>query len=126
MEYIPGVRFFEYYQKLCSLGGDIGLAPLTNNRLELLQVVLEVSGVHLARMVTVASALEPYRCIAHRQDGLLAYDDEWFDMLYSLVLDGGMRQRLLANARKKVMAEHSWTSKKAKKHWLDIWQKVAG
>ncbi|MDO8184023.1 hypothetical protein Q5424_02495 [Conexibacter sp. JD483] len=73
---------------------DIGIAPLTDIRLNRARSNIKLKEYAGAGTPWVASAVGPYVGLGERQGGLLIDNDRWYETLERLVLDAGQRRRL--------------------------------
>lgn len=73
---------------------DIGIAPLTDIRLNRARSNIKLKEYAGAGTPWVASAVGPYVGMGERQGGLLIDNERWYETLERLVLDAGERRRL--------------------------------
>ena len=94
----------KYPQALKNAGFDIAIAPLRDlpfNRAKSNLRYLEYSAL---KIPTVASDVEPYKCIKHQETGFIAREeDEWIECLKSLIKSEELRSTMGHNAYKYVM-----------------------
>lgn len=123
--YLTGVPFQFYYDRLTKLGATIGLAPLIDCEFNKGKSNLKYLEYSMAGIATVASNLEPYRCIENGKDGLLVHKDGWYEGIKTLLDNAALRKEMVSKAREKVRQEYSWQCSK-KNLWVDAFTKLAG
>jgi hypothetical protein len=119
VEYVPPVALEYYPALLCSLKGDIGLAPLEANEFNESKSAIKYYEYTLAGMATVASPVGPYKIVVNNVDGILA--DHWEGELSSLIEDAEARRRLASNALHRVCGSCSWYGD-GREAWLDLFR----
>jgi glycosyltransferase involved in cell wall biosynthesis len=111
----------DYPQKLKNMNSDINIAPLRDlefNRGKSNLRWLEASAL---KIPTVASDVEPYKCIEHGKTGFLAKEeDDWVDYLRRLIEDKDLRTYIGHSAYEKVKADYNVET--VAKRYLDVLQ----
>lgn len=106
-EFIPWIDSMTYLEDLNKLRWNIGVAPLINsafNNSKSNIKYLEYSACGVTPVMSSA-ALAYKSTIEHNIDGILVPKvSDWYSILEGLVLDSERREKLAANARKKVEA----------------------
>jgi len=83
----------EYPQAVSNLGFDIAIAPLRDNAFNRGKSNLRWLEYSALGIPTIASRVEPFKCIKHGETGLLATEvDEWVDCLERLICDEQTRK----------------------------------
>jgi glycosyltransferase involved in cell wall biosynthesis len=106
----------QYPQELKNLNFDIAIAPLRDNEFNRAKSNLRWLEYSAMGIPTVASNVEPYKCIKDCKDGVLVNEEEeWIDALSSLIESENMRKTIGKNAYDRVKSEFN-VSKIAKKY----------
>lgn len=93
----------EYPQALRNLDLDIALAPLRDNEFNRGKSNLRWLEYSAMKVPTVASNVEPFKCIKDGEDGLLVTEkSEWETAISSLIEDEALRKKIGLNAYKRV------------------------
>ena len=111
----------KYPQKLKDMNSDIIIAPLRDlefNRSKSNLRWLEASAL---KIPTIASNVEPYRCIEHGITGFLAREeDEWVEYLSGLIENESLRKQIGKNAYEKIRQDYNVETNA--KLYLDVLQ----
>jgi glycosyltransferase involved in cell wall biosynthesis len=97
-----------YPQKLKDLNLDIAVAPLRDNEFNRAKSNLRWLEYSALGIPTVASNVEPFKCINDCKDGVLVTEeDEWIDGISSLIESEKMRKTIGKNAYDRVKKDFS-------------------
>ena len=103
IEWIPWLELETWPKELRALGLDISLAPLADNMFNRGKSNLRWMEYSACKWATVASDVEPYRCINNGKDGILVKErNEWYEAIDSLVKDEKLRYNIGENAFKRI------------------------
>lgn len=110
-------------ESVVGMGFDIGLAPLVDNFFNRAKSNLRFLEYSAAKMATVASPVEPYKCIQHKKTGFLARNtQDWVDYVSILVEKKKLRETMQQRAFDWV-AENFDIEKNAKLY-LNIYKQI--
>lgn len=106
---IDGVPFLLYPKWLCAKAWDIAIAPLQANDFNECKSNIKWLESTMAGSVFVGSNVYPYaNSIEHGKTGFLAStEEEWVEILSTLIEDKKLRQETVKNAKKVVLANHN-------------------
>ena len=97
-----------YPQELKKLDLDIAVAPLRDNEFNRAKSNLRWLEYSAMGVPTVASNVEPFKCIREKVDGLLVQEeDEWVDALSTLITSETMRKTIGKNAYDRVKKDYN-------------------
>ena len=93
--------------RMMTLGLDVGLAPLVNNRFNACKSELKWVEYGAMQVPTIASNCPPYSdVIEHGKDGILCGEKDWLPAMEALYEDAGLRKSIGWQARSRVEAEY--------------------
>jgi len=105
-KFINGVPVDQYVDKLCSMNFDIGLCPLIENEFNRGKSNIKWLEYSVAGIATIASDIEPYRCIKDGVDGILVSDkDKWFEAIDALIQNRNAIRSMAKAAHDKVISD---------------------
>jgi glycosyltransferase involved in cell wall biosynthesis len=112
--YCFGVELADYPVALShDIQPDIALAPLADCAFNAAKSPIKYWEYSLSGAATIASDIGPYKNINHFVDGLKAVRvEDWVDLIIRLIKHADVRNSLAANARQRVIAQHSWQTQK--------------
>jgi len=106
----------KYPQELANLGIDIAIAPLRDNHFNRGKSNLRWLEYSALKIPTVASNVEPYKCIENGNTGKLVTEvDEWVEALLELASNKELRTKIGQSAYEKVKSDYN-CKKIAKKY----------
>lgn len=112
-----------YPAKMQTLGLDLGLAPLADNRFNRCKSAVKWTEYGAMQVPTLASAVPPYSDVVRDgEDGWLVPDGKWLDTLERLYADRKEIQRVGWNVRERV--EREFDVEKEAHLWLDCFKSV--
>lgn len=118
--FVEPVPFADYYKALEWLRPDIGLAPLTSELFNESKSNLKWLEYSMAGACTIASSGGAYGCINEAIDGMtFGGSAELFAALLPLIRCPELRQKLVSNARQKILNYYTWESCGA-----ELWRKA--
>ena len=116
-----GYRDFpRFYAKL---GIDISVAPLKDTQFNRCKSNIKWMEAAMLGIPTVASDVEPYKCIRHSETGYLATStQQWIKYLSWLIEDKDLREKIGRQAKKEVM--DNYTTDKVLPLYEDLFDKL--
>lgn len=125
--YLDGLPFKLYYDRLVFIGPYIGLAPLYDCKFNDSKSNIKFLEYTMAGAATIATNMEPYKCINHGNDGLLVDpedSDGWYKAIKTLIEDKDLHDNLVMKAKEKAFKNYSWQSQNKKGIWLDAFTRL--
>lgn len=111
--------YMEFPKWYASLAIDIAVAPLKDTQFNRCKSNIKWMEAAMLEIPTVASDVEPYKCIKHGKDGFLATNKEqWVKYLSLLIENEEKRREIGKNAKETVLKE--WTIDK----FLPLYEKL--
>jgi glycosyltransferase involved in cell wall biosynthesis len=111
---------------MCMRDMDIGISPLVDNAFNRAKSSLKVWQYAALGVPSVVSPLDPYNeAIEDGKNGMFAVgnsEESWYDCLKQLILDAEMRERMGAEARKTLLAEHDL--RQTAIQWVDVFRTI--
>lgn len=114
---------FQWEKHFASFGFDIMLAPLVDTQFNRCKSNIKWMESAMLKIPVVASPVDPYMCIKHKQDGFLAGKYiEWMGCLSRLIESKDLREEFGVRAHERVvrdynMKDHAWK-------WADVYEDV--
>lgn len=111
--------YMDFPEWYASLGIDISVAPLKDTQFNRCKSNIKWMEAAMLEIPTVASDVEPYKCIRHGKDGFLATNkDQWIKYLSKLIESEELRRQIGKEAKKTVL--ENWTTDKV----LPLYEKL--
>lgn len=106
--HVGKVGYMQFPKWYSTLGIDISIAPLKDTQFNRCKSNIKWMEAAMLEIPTVASDVEPYKCIKHGKDGYLATNsDKFIKYLELLINDKELREKMGKEAKKTVMENYT-------------------
>lgn len=105
------------------LGADIAIAPLKDTEFNRAKSNIKWMEAAMLEIPTVASDVEPYRCIQHGKTGFLASSQDQFIKYLSLLIEDEKKRKEVGKAAKKEVLAN-WTIDKFLPKYVEVFDKL--
>jgi glycosyltransferase involved in cell wall biosynthesis len=113
----------KWEQHFASMGIDVMLAPLIDSQFNRCKSNIKWMESAMLNIPIVASLVDPYMCIKHKEDGFLAGKYvEWMKYVSQLIESKDLREQIGNTAHERVMKDFNMETHA--KDWLDVYEIV--
>lgn len=115
--------YMDFPKWYASLGIDISVAPIKDTQFNICKSNIKWMEAAMLEIPTVASDVEPYRCIKHAKNGFLANTKEQWVKYLSFLIENPVERKKIGKEAKAEVLNH-WTIDKFLPQYQNLFEKL--